>query len=158
MIALDTNVLVYGRRQESMHHAAAWKLLDSLAHGNEAWGLPWPCVYEYLRVVTHPRIFDPPTRLEAALIDLVSLLECPSVRMLGEGPNHVMHMVRMANIGDARGNLAHDAHIAALCLENGVTELWTADRDFARFTGLRIRNPFTESAVHERGRRYMAGI
>jgi hypothetical protein len=78
--------------------------------------------------------------------------------MLGEGPTHIMHMVRMASIADARGNLIHDAHIAALCLENGVTELWTADRDFARFTGLRTRNPFTDLAIHDSGRRYMAGL
>ncbi len=157
MIALDTNILVYARRQETTHHIAARDLIRSLADGDEPWGLPWTCVYEFLRVVTHPRIFDPPTTLDAALDDLVSLLESSSIRMLGEGPTHVMHMVRMAEAGNARGNLIHDAHIAALALENGVTELWTVDRDFARFTGLRVRNPFSEPAVHESGRRYMAG-
>jgi len=158
MIALDTNVLVYARRQETKHHAPARDLIDSLATGDEPWGLPWPCVYEFLRVVTHLRVFDPPTLLGPALDGLLSLMDSSSIRMLGEGSTHAMHMVRMASIGDARGNLIHDAHIAALCLENGVTELWTADRDFARFTGLRIRNPFTEQAVHDSGRRYMAGI
>ena len=157
MIALDTNILVYAHRADSIHHTAAQELVSSLAEGDEPWGLPWPCVYEFLRVVTHPRIFDPPTALGAALDDLVSLLDSSSIRMLGEGPNHFMHLARMADAGDARGNLIHDAHIAALALENGVSELWTADRDFARFTGLRIRNPFTEPAVHESGLRYMAG-
>ena len=157
MIALDTNILVYAHRADSIHHTAAQELLSSLAEGDEPWGIPWPCVYEFLRVVTHPRIFDPPTDLTDALEDTVSLLESSSIRMLGEGPNHIMHLVRMADAGNARGNLIHDAHIAALALENGVTELWTVDRDFARFTGLRVRNPFSEPAVHESGRRYMAG-
>ena len=158
MIALDTNILVYAHRADSIHHAAARELVSSLANGDEPWGLPWPCVYEFLRVVTHPRIFDPPTDPAVALDDLVSLMESSSIRMLGEGPNHIMHLVRMVNAGSARGNLIHDAHIAALALENGVTELWTADRDFSRFTGLRVRNPFTETSVHESGRRYMAGL
>lgn len=158
MIALDTNILVYARRQESIHHTAARKILGALADGDEPWGLPWPCVYEFLRVVTHPRVFSPPTRLQAALDGLASLLESSSIRMLGESQNHFMHLARTASLGEARGNLVHDAHIAALCLENGVTALWTADRDFARFPGLRIRNPFTDHAVHESGRRYMAGI
>jgi predicted nucleic acid-binding protein len=63
----------------------------------------------------------------------------------------------MVDAGAARGNLVHDAHIAALALENGVTELWTSDRDFSRFIGLRVRNPFKGNVVHDSGRRYMAG-
>jgi toxin-antitoxin system PIN domain toxin len=157
VIALDTNILVYARREETEFHAVARKLVRSLAEGDEPWGLPWPCVYEFLRVVTHSRVFDPPTSSADALEGIVSLLESSSIRMLGEGPNHIMHLVRMIDAGAARGNLVHDAHIAALALENGVTELWTADRDFSRFAGLRIRNPFTDTAVHESGRRYMVG-
>ena len=62
--------------------------------------------------------------------------------MLGEGPSHPAHMERMVKAGSAIGNLAHDAHIAALTIEHGVRELWTLDRDFARFPGLTLRNPF----------------
>ena len=101
-------------------------------------------MYEFLRVITHPRVFDPPTDLEPAIEDLGSLLESPSLVLLGEGPAHASHLRRMVLQGRVTGNLMHDAHIAALAIEHGVSELWTADRDFARFPGLRIRNPFTD--------------
>ncbi len=142
MIAVDTNVLVYARRAESPHHEAARALLTELAEGSAPWALPWPVVYEFVRVVTHPRVFDPPSPLEAVLRDLESLLASPSLALLGEGPGHPRLMGEQVRRGAASGNLAHDAHIAALVVEHGVTELLTADRDFARFPGVRARNPF----------------
>ena len=145
MIALDTNLLVYARREELPQHPAARTLLEGLATGDEPWALPWPCVYEFLRVITHPRVFDPPTDLDYALEDLESLLASPSLVMLGEGPAHAGHMRRMVDGGRTTGNLVHDAHIAALAVEHGTREIWTLDRDFARFPGLRTRNPLTSS-------------
>lgn len=142
MIALDTNILVYARRAELPEHDLALRLLRDLAEGIEPWALPWPCVYEFLRVVTHPRVFDPPTELEAALEDLEAMLRSPSVVLLGEGPGHFRHLREAAASGRVFGNLVHDSHIAALCLEHGVSELLTRDRDFARFDGLVIRDPF----------------
>jgi uncharacterized protein len=142
MIALDTNVLVYARRTESPHHAEAAELLTRLAEGSEPWALPWPVIYEFVRVVTHPRVFDPPSPLHGIVSDLQSLLASPSLTMIGEGPDHVRQMSAHLLGGAASGNLAHDAHIAALVVEHGVTELLTADRDFARFPGVRTRNPF----------------
>jgi hypothetical protein len=142
VIAVDTNVLVYARREETPHHVAARRILGELAEGEEPWALPWPCVYEYLRVVTHPRVFQPPTDLDAAVEDLVSLLGSPSLTLLGEGPGHVVNLRQAVMGGRAAGNLVHDAHIAALLREHGVEEIWTADRDFARFPGLRVHDPF----------------
>jgi toxin-antitoxin system PIN domain toxin len=156
LIALDTNILVYARRMESAFHEPARKLLSQLAEGMEPWALPWPCVYEFLRVVTHPRVFDPPTDLDVALADLQSLLDSPSLVLLGESPAHPEHLFRVVSSGRTTGNLAHDAHIAALVLEHGVRELWTTDRDFIRFPGLRIHNPFVEEGVHESRTRYRA--
>lgn len=146
MIALDTNILLHARREELEHHHAARRLLKEVAQGSEAWALPWPCVYEFLRVVTHPRVFDPPTQLAAALEDLDSLLDSPSLTLIGEGPEHRGHLRRTIETGGAVGNLVHDAHIAALAVEHGVAELWTLDRDFARFPGLTVRNPFEKRA------------
>ena len=150
MIAVDSNILVYARREETPHHAAARALLRRLAEGTEPWGLPWPCVYEFLRVVTHPRVFDPPTDLETALEDIESLFQSPSLHLMGEGPKHPAHLRRMVAAGRATGNLAHDAHIAALVVEHGARELWTTDRDFARFPGLKISNPFLDLELAER--------
>jgi hypothetical protein len=142
VIALDTNVLVAARREELAHHAQARRLLARLASGQDPWALPWPCVYEFLRVVTHRRVFRPLTPLARAVEDMVHLLAAPSLVMLGEGTAHAAHLERQVLAGEAAGNLACDAHIAALCVEHGVTELWTLDRDFARFPGLKIANPF----------------
>lgn len=102
-------------------------------------------MYEFLRVVTHPRVFDPPTDVDVALEDLESLLASPSLVLLGEGPSHAAHLRRAVSEGRVIGNLVHDAHIAALVVEHGATELWTADRDFARFPGLRVRDPFADA-------------
>lgn len=143
MIALDTNILVYAKRGEVAEHDRALELLRELAEGERPWALPWPCVYEFLRVVTHPRVFDPPTELEAALSDVESLLGSPSLVLLGEGPTHFEHLRQLAAPARSSGNLVHDAHIAALCIEHGVSELLTRDRDFARFPRLRLRDPFT---------------
>jgi hypothetical protein len=142
VIALDTNILIHARRSEMPHHRRAKALLRGLAEGSRPWALPWPCLYEFLRIVTHARVFEPPTELEAALADIESLLASPSLVMLGEGPGHPAHMVRALRQGDAVGNLAYDAHIAALLIEHGVEELLTLDRDFARFADLQSRDPF----------------
>jgi predicted nucleic acid-binding protein len=88
LIALDTNILVYARREETPFHRPAYNLLKELASGETPWALPWPCVYAFLRIVTHPRVFDPPTRLEDAVEDLKSLFQSPSLVLLGEGPAH----------------------------------------------------------------------
>jgi len=118
------------------------ELLRNLAEGHRPWALPWPCIYEFLRVITHPQVFDPPTQLEVALNDLGSLTEAPSPVLLGEGPGHFDHLRHMVSSGRTIGNLAHYAHIAALIRKHGVDELWTTDTDFVRFAGLRIRNLF----------------
>jgi toxin-antitoxin system PIN domain toxin len=142
MTGIDTNFLVHARRAEMPHHRAAKALLQELAEGEEPWALPWPCVYEFLRVVTHPRVFKPPTDLAVALADLESLLSSPSLILLGEGPDHRGRFFGVLKASEARGNLVHDAHIATLLIEHGVTEFWTLDRDFRRFAGVRPKNPF----------------
>jgi uncharacterized protein len=149
VIALDSNILVYARRSESAHHASARQLVTELAEGEARWAIPWPCVYEFLRVVTHPSVFSPPTNLDDALDYLDELFASPSLTLLGEGPAHQAHLRSALRGGRATGNLAHDGHIAALAVEHGVSELWTSDRDFARFPGLRVRNPFESARLNE---------
>jgi uncharacterized protein len=157
LIALDTNILVYARREEAVHHVPAKRLFLNLANGVRPWAIPWPCIYEFLRVITHPRVFTPPTPLAVALDDLDRLFDAPSLTMLGEGPGHRTHLRRMMEGGAAKGNLAHDAHIAALLREHGVREIWTTDKDFSRFPGIAVRNPFAADEVHETRVRYGSG-
>lgn len=141
MQAIDTNVLVYSEIVSSRHHRAARRLLTELAEGPIAWAIPWPCVYEFLRVVTHARVFAPPVPLEIALHDLGQILASPTLVLLSETERHAEVMMAVVNESAAAGNLLHDAHIAALCIEHGVSELLTGDRDFSRFP-LRVANPF----------------
>jgi uncharacterized protein len=142
MRAVDTNILVYARRQEPREHGVARKLLDELCQSEEPWALPWPCVYEFLRVVTHPRLFRPPTPIEGALEAVEALLSSPSLAVLSEGERHPAILRRLLAETDVSGNLVYDAHIAALLIEHGVDEIITADDDFRRFTKLKVTNPF----------------
>lgn len=142
MRAVDTNILVYARRQEPTEHEVARRLLAELCTGAEPWGLPWPCVYEFLRVVTHPRVFHPPTPVGAAWQGMMLLLNSPSVVVLSETGRHRAILSELLEASPVTGNLLHDAHIAALLLEHGVEELLTADEDFRRFPKLKVTNPF----------------
>ena len=144
MRAVDTNVLIYAEIIGSVHHQQALEVLEQLARGSAPWALPWPCVYEFLRVVTHPRVYHPPVPLAVALADLRVILTSPSLVVLSETPRHSEVMAATVRASGATGNFLHDAHIAALCVEHGVSELITGDRDFARFAGFQIVNPFTE--------------
>lgn len=142
MRAVDTNVLVAAHVESLPEHRPAADLLTLLAEGDRPWAIPWPCIYEFLRVATHPRVFHPPMELERALESVASLVESPAVLLLSETPRHAAVMERVARGARATGNLVHDAHIAALCLEHGVREILTGDRDFARFEDLIVTNPF----------------
>lgn len=141
MIALDTNVLVYAHRADSPWHAAADSCIRELAEGASAWAIPWTCLHEFLAIVTHPRIYRPPTPLEAAVRQIEAWLESPSLVLLGEGDGHWPALRALVLAGRIAGPHVHDARVAATCVAHGVRELWTADRDFGRFPGLKAVNP-----------------
>jgi hypothetical protein len=138
LIAADTNILVYAHREETPLHEAALRRVRKLAEGRVRWAIPVFCLGEFVRVVTHPRLFDPPSTLEQALDAVNALLHSPSLRVLMPGDDFIVNFAECARQADARGNLGYDAQIAALCLEHGVNEILTLDRDFARFPGLRV--------------------
>lgn len=146
MIAVDTNVLVYAHREDSPWHTAAYSCLEKLAEGRSAWAIPWPCVHEFLAIVTHPRIYDPPTPLPAAVEQMDAWLEAPGLVLLCESEGHWTELKTMLEAGQITGGRVHDARVAALCLQHGVRELWSADRDFGRFPGFAVRNPLVEPA------------
>lgn len=136
MIAVDTNVLVLAHRSETDEHEGALLKLSSLATGNEPWGIPVFCLGEFVRVVTHPKLFERPSTLDEAVGALEALLKSPTVRILSPGPRYPLLLSEALRAGDARGNLAFDAQIVAVCREQGATKLLTLDRDFARFGAL----------------------
>lgn len=139
MIAVDTNVLIYAHRSETRLHDEALKTLTALAESDVPWALPVFCLAEFVRVVTHLRVFTPPTKLAIALEFLDGLLDSPSLRLLLPSNRYPGAFRAACEAGQVRGNLAFDAQIAASCLEHGVRDLITADRDFARFADLTPR-------------------
>lgn len=141
MIAVDTNVLVAASRDDAPGHELAWPAIAALAEAPVAWAIPWPCVHEFLAIVTHPRIFDPPTSLELALDQVDAWNESPSLVVLAETINYWPQLRTVLAGSDVIGPRVHDARIAALCLVHGIEELWTQDRDFSRFPSLKTRNP-----------------
>ena len=78
MIAIDTNILVYAHRADSPFHTAATMAVRELAEGRAPWALPWPCVHEFFSVVTHPRVYDPPSSTAEAINQIAAWLESPS--------------------------------------------------------------------------------
>ncbi|WGX95895.1 TA system VapC family ribonuclease toxin [Nocardioides sp. L-11A] len=141
MIALDTNILVYAHRADAPHHHGARTAVEGIARSGDRFGVPWPCMHEFLAITTHPRIYDPPSSPEQALGAVRALADLPSIALLGEGPDHLAVLSGLLTSGAVRGPKVHDARIAAICLAHGVSELWTADRDFSYFPSLRTRNP-----------------
>jgi toxin-antitoxin system PIN domain toxin len=141
VIAVDTNILVYVHREDSPWHEHAYARLSALAEGRAAWAIPWPCLHEFLAIVTHPQIYNPPSPLETALAQVEAWLEAPGLVLLAETGNYWPELRATLTAGRIAGPQVHDARIAALCSLHGIEELWTADRDFGRFPGLKVSNP-----------------
>lgn len=141
MIAIDTNILVYAHRRDSEWHEPAAELIKRLAEDRIEWAIPWPCIHECFAIVTHPRIYDPPTTTAQAVAQVSAWLDSPSLVLLTEASDHWSTLRDLLSQGKIQGPMVHDARVAALCLTHGVNELLTADRDFSRFSSLTVRNP-----------------
>jgi uncharacterized protein len=111
--------------------------------GGERWGVPWPCIHEFLAVVTHPNSFAPPIPLEHALAAVDTWVDAPSLTLLGELDGDWSVLSELLRSARVAGPRVHDARIAALCHQHGVRELWTMDRDFSRFPRLTTKNPLS---------------
>jgi toxin-antitoxin system PIN domain toxin len=141
LIAIDTNILVYAHREDSQWHKEALARVTELAEGAAGWAIPWPCLHEFLAIVTHPRIYRPATPIHLALDQVEAWLELPRLVLLSEAADHWSFLRNLSIEAKIAGLQIHDTRIAALCIAHGVTELWTADRDFSRYSALRPRNP-----------------
>ena len=141
MIAVDSNILVYAHRRHSIFFDRAFAALTALAESDASWAVPWPCLHEFVSVVTNPRIYKPATTIEGAFGQLDAWLASPTLVLLTETDRHLTELRALATAARAAGPLIHDARVAALCREHGVSEFWSADRDFSRFPNLNVVNP-----------------
>jgi toxin-antitoxin system PIN domain toxin len=141
VIAVDTNILVYAHRADSSWHVKADQRLAELAESGSPWAIPWPCIHEFLAIVTHPKLYRPPTPLPKAIKQVECWLECPSLTLLGETQEHWKVLRGAILAGRLAGPVIHDARVVAICRQHGVKALWSADRDFSRLSGLKLINP-----------------
>ena len=140
MILLDVNILVHAHREDSPLHRQIHVWLEAVANGAHPFGLSDLVLSGFLRIVTHPRVFDPPSPLASALRFTEQLRTRPNCVILKPGPRHWGIFTDLATSSGAKGNLIPDAYLAALAIETG-SEWITTDRDFARFPGLTWRRP-----------------
>lgn len=138
----DANVLLYASDETSPYHPRARAFLDEVAAGDELVYLFWPTVMAYLRIATHPAIFERPLPPVHALGNVEQLLALDHVQTVGEHDRFWSLYRHVAEEADARANLVPDAHLVALMVENGVRTIWTHDRDYRRFAGIETRDPF----------------
>lgn len=141
MIAVDTNLLVYSARRDMPLHAPALSCITDLSQSRQPWCIPWPCVHEFISVATNRRLFEVPMPLDVAFDVIDAWRSTPWFAFIGEAPGHLARLRDISLTGRIAGPMIHDARIAAICIEHGVRELWSADRDFGRFPALKVVNP-----------------
>lgn len=139
--ALDVNILLYASDENSPYFEKAKSFIESCIIQQEIFYLGWPTVMSYLRISTHPSIFDHPLSPDEAMGNIETLINLPHVRFLSEGEG--FWEIYRATTGElpTRGNLVPDAHLAALLRYHGVKTLYTNDRDFLKFPFLDVRTP-----------------
>jgi len=140
MRLVDVNVLVYAFREDAARHADFRRWLDGVVRSDESYAVSDHVLSGFLRVVTHPRVFHPPTPLDAAIAFTDRFRRQPNAVPVAPDARHWDLFTRLCRDAGARGNLIPDAWLAALAIESG-SEFVTTDRDYARFTGLRWRHP-----------------
>src|SRR5204863_4745253 len=133
---VDTNILVYAHRPDSPFHQAAHRSLAELVESGNRWAIPWPCIHEFIAIVTHPKVYAPPSTLPEAISQVEAWLECPTLEAIGETREHWSVLKSALLTGNIRGPMIHDARVAAICVQHGVKLLWTQDRDFSRLPGV----------------------
>lgn len=140
MIIPDVNVLVYAFKEAAPDHSRYRRWLEDAAAGPEAFGLSELVLSSFVRIVTNPRVFDPPDPVADALAFADALRGRPNAVTVTPGPRHWRIFRELCTGVGAKGNLVADAYLAALAIESG-SEWVTTDRDFSRFPGLRWRHP-----------------
>ncbi len=141
--ALDVNILLYASDTSSPHFERARSFIESCMVQDEVFTVGWSTVMGYLRVATHPAIFDRPLSPDEAMANIEMLLNLPQVRFLSEEEGFWNAYRTTTAEVPTRGNLVVDAHLAALLRQHGVKTLYTHDRDFLKFSFLDVRDPLS---------------
>lgn len=141
MIALDTNILVHAHQREADLHDEAVQVIRELAESPATWAICFHSLVEFYAVVTHSKLWRLPSSPRQALDQIAAWRESPSFRLLSDNDATLDLLGQLAQSAKISGGQIHDARIAACCLNFGVRELWTVDRDFSRFPKLATRNP-----------------
>lgn len=144
MRCVDVNVLVYAHRADAPEHEAYRTWLDLARRGPEPLAVPSMVASGFLRITTHPRIYEIPTPTDAAIAFLDVLHQAPAVERLLPGERHWSIFVDLCRQIGARGNQVPDAYLAAMAIEQGATWV-SADRGFAGYPGLRWVHPLESS-------------
>ncbi|MGH9281108.1 MAG: TA system VapC family ribonuclease toxin [Acidimicrobiales bacterium] len=139
---LDVNILVYAADEASSRHLRARALLEHVAASPSITYLFWPVLLGYMQIITHPAIVEAPISPEAAVADIDDLIRRPQIFVAGEGDRFWEAFKGVAQDVPPRGTLVPDAHLVALMREHGVAEVWSNDRDFRKFDGITLLNPF----------------
>ncbi len=139
---LDANMLLYASDEGSRLHGQAMEVIERVARGPEIVYLFWPTIMAYLRIATHPAVFARPLSASEASGNIDQLLTRPHVHSPGEQNGFWMLYRDVAQDSVPTGNLVPDTHIVALMRENDVKTIWTHDRDFRRFRGVVVHDPF----------------
>jgi toxin-antitoxin system PIN domain toxin len=140
MLLPDVNVLVYAHRQDAPNHAAYRNWLEATINNDQAYGMADLVLSGFLRVVTHPRVFNPPSTIEQALEFTYQIRNQPNCVQIWPGPRHWEIFIKLCKQTNVKGNLVPDAYLAALAIETG-SEWITTDRDYSRFPDLKWRHP-----------------
>ncbi|MGH3958083.1 type II toxin-antitoxin system VapC family toxin [Mycobacterium sp.] len=140
----DVNVLVYATHRSSPFHDTARALVERFLAGPGLVYLLWPVALSYLRIVTHPTLLDAPLPPNVAAENIQQFVAQPHVRLVGEGDGFWPVLRRVADVVKPKGNLVPDAHLVALMHQHGIATIWSHDRDFRKFEGITVRDPFTD--------------
>ena len=142
MFVVDTNVLVYAADTSAPEHERCRQLVETWRRRNGAWYLTWGICYEFLRVVTHPRVLRDPWTMPAAVQFLTAVQDSPALDFLVPTERHGRVLADVAaEVSALSGNIVHDTHTAVLMREHGIRRICTRDTDFHRFPFLEVIDP-----------------
>lgn len=144
MFVVDTNVLLYAADKSFTEHARCRKLLEQWRRQALPWCTTWSILYEFLRVSTHPRVFNRPWSVREAWRFVEAILAAPSLKVLDHTARHAaVAKQTLSEVADLSGNILHDTHTAILMREHGIRRIYTRDSDFNRFSFLEVFDPLT---------------